>query len=307
MPEEKDKVKVRKEEIKLMPTKRFLHDPVAFEFLMEFQYGTGEEAKEAEKQIFSESVDGVVVKNMEEFGLVLPDLDFWIDMSRKWRGKEELSLRLYANKDIDSRIAAKYLEQEGFKFEIIELNRENVDIGYIAKLPILINLWTTDESVKEYHNNCWTSLTGVKNFITGELLKKSGVKSHWDYKFEIKSFYGTEKNVTCFNPKREKIYVGPLEKAPHPIEKPLDDYSYKSWHDVGSWEIGNWRKLLETMDDNKIINLETRTVLFLDDIEKLKNREKIVTQEIRHFMEVTYETYFRDEDKLYRLYANMFD
>ncbi len=299
-----------KGEAKVIDPKSFLYDPIAFGFLMDFQYGDAEESSKAEEVLFSSSVDGVVVKNVEEMGIVLHGLDFWIEMAGKWQEKQKSSLRLYANNGIDSRIAAKYLEQDKFKFEVINVGRARIPVhDTMTSLPVLVDLKT---------GYAYSSLPGVKKFIRHEILGRRGINIHeyactdklkffvdWDYSAKPAKITHI---VTCFDSRGRKVYTGDIEKAPHPIKKHIDDYDYQDWHEVGSWEIGKWQKLLSSRSRNeRVVNLETRTVLFPDDIELLKQEKVVVINEVRHFMQVTYEAYFRDKEKLYRLYADMLD
>lgn len=133
------KMKNPKERIKIMDSEQFLSDPIAFGFLMEYQYGSGD--NQAEKFIFDDnSIEGIALSEFEDIQEILPNIDFWLKLSEKWR-EHKPTLRLYVNNNLESRQAAKYIAYNGHRFELIKLDRETVNIQMNkVKLPVLVRL-----------------------------------------------------------------------------------------------------------------------------------------------------------------------
>jgi len=220
---------------------------------------------------------------------------------------------LYVDESKESKLALKYLKEEGLDFQIRSHFGEHekqlvLDVlDTVATLPILY-----DETV-----GFSRSITGIKNLVRAMVLAKLGIEyehsipkdlafyTDWDY--SIKPVKVT-KVVTCFNKQGEKIYVGDIDKAPHHVKEPLNTHDYKSWHEVASWEIGDWNKISQKKDEKeRIVDLEKKLILFPDDIEKLELGNVAVITDSRSIYDVTYEAYFKEANKLYKLYANMFD
>lgn len=116
------------------------------------------------------------------------------------------------------------------------------------------------------------------------------------------------KLVTCFDKQRGRIFEGSINRAPHKLEESLSRHDYTHWHDVSSWEIGGLDELQELRDERGvIIKLQTRTVLFPDDVEILRNKKLVITGDSRSTMHVTYEAYFNNKGTIFGIYAHMFD
>jgi len=221
---------------------------------------------------------------------------------------------LYVDNSPESHLAAKYLEQEGINFQNSYFSGES-DRNYIlaqlagkTKLPILV-----DTAV-----GFPRSMTGIKNLLRWVILKRAGAEEPYhsvpkDLAFYVSWDFGsspTKKSnvVTCFNEENDKVYVGDINKAPHPVKAVLDTHDFKSWHEVASWEVGNLAEISKTKDKKgRTVSLEKKLVLFPDDIENLKSGDVAVTQDSRCMYQVLYEAFFQDSDRLYRVYANMFD
>lgn len=297
------------EKIKIIQHENFSHDPVAellfMDSLIAFQYGEGDEAREAQDFLFGDSVNGLAVKDFDELQLVLPDLDFWIELGRKWQATEQVSLRLYANKGLESRIAANLLQEEGLHFTTIDVQRKAV--GEIA-LPAFV-----DAS----NGACYRSFVGIKSFLRSKILEEHGVTDSnyhlqkdlkfyqsWDFDAKpAKQFHA----ITCFNENNEVTYAGDINHAPHPAKKVLDKHPFKDWHEVASFEVGRWQEILRNRDKARILDAKRKVVLFPEEVKSLESGGEVVIHDSGSMYEVHYEAYFKDSEKLYRLYAYMLD
>jgi hypothetical protein len=220
------------------------------------------------------------------------------------------SFVLYADESKKSELASRYMKEIGLKFD----TRIYID-GFVAR-HLLFSSFDAAPHLPILHAAGFSrSFADIKNLLRAVVFEKLDVEyeqdapknlafyNHWDY-----SAAKVTKIITCFDEQGHKIHEGDIDKAPHPLKTVLDRHDFKSWHEVASWEIGSWQKLEERIDDKgRIVDIEKRLIFFPDDIDALKSGNAAVATDSRSIYHVTYQAYFTDRNKLYRLYANMFD
>ena len=178
------------------------------------------------------------------------------------------------------------------------------------------------------HLGTWgySSLSGVRAYLRNRILDelKEGDQSTHEFFYwrDIDTYYPSSKwdkekgqhtneilkLVTCFNQRGERIFKGSIDRAPHKLEEPLNKHGYKDWQDVSSWEIGGLDELQKMQDEKGIIiKPETRTVLFWEELQILREGREIIVRDSRSMMHVTYEAYFNDEGIVRGLHASMVD
>lgn len=249
------------------------------------------------------------------------------------------SVRVYVDDYVDeskeSRMAVKYLKDAGLQVKCrMPLPTQREDLWQTLESFLETNLVSFANSRKEPLYPClwvpstwigpmivdgivYLSFSGVKSFLREFILdKKVGKREHHlmgtliSDQQKIKTFYPRENLnlVSCFDKQGRIIFEGEIGKAPHKLLAPLSEHNYPYWHDVGSWEIGSLDELCRKRDNSGVIvDRKTATVLFDDDVERLKNGETIPFLDSRCYMEVIYASYYNDNGIVYRLYANMLD
>ena len=224
---------------------------------------------------------------------------------------------LIADSKPESKLARKHLQDFNLPFREKRANSCIKDQLYYSS-PVFSN--TFEESDVPfllvyhylYHGPfSYISLEGVRSLLRDKKrVELNGGTNHF-YWEDIKTFYymgrEREKLVTCFDEDKQVIFTGDIERSPYPLSEVLDSHDFNQWYDVGCWFIGDFRELLKKQSDGLIIDEETKTVLFPEEVMKLKKRKKIVTQDSRSAYNVTFESYFLDKGKLYGVYANMVD
>lgn len=277
-------------EIKLIPTKAILHDPVAFGFLMEFQYGSGQASQDAASALFG-GLDGILVNDLEEMGIAVSDLQFWTDLQRQTNAQEPADYRLYANAGLESRLAARYLADAGLAFEVCQVRSAKVpiDIDRYIPVPVLVA-----------PSGCFAPFCAVKNYVRRYLLSQTEEKNrapsfegHWDS-------IPTEKNrAVCHDATGRMIYSGPVASA---SKLAAFTRTYPEHRSIVSWAAGEWNDLLEGRKNHTLKAPATRTLLFPDEIAQLaKGGWAVLSCEDPNHRGI--EVCFRQEGCLYRVYA----
>ncbi len=257
------------------------------------------------------SLDESVIKSLEQQGIEIPSIDFWLDKfglcitnkDELYSSIEREGLILYLNQSVDSRFAAKYVAHLGHNFRIWNVGDAICDKGFGYSYPMLIN-WKESGFP-------WNGLKGVKQFVRFDLYKRECI----DFKNEprINSFWEDKsRQISCFDTHYKEIYVGCLKNAPHPVDlikRELAIHWYNSWNEVISQEVGDWDLLIKMRSkDGEIIDKHTKTVLFADEVEQLKTKKRVVTLADSSYMDVNYTSYFIDgKNKLFRFHANESD
>jgi len=185
--------------------------------------------------------------------------------------------------------------------------REPIIPSLIVRNPIYLGLFS------------YLSFSGVKSFLRDKVRGKLNGEGKF-YWTDVKTFYPHQeynkekgfgkkrKLVTCFDKEQKRIFEGPLDESPHKLKELLDSHDYKDWYKVSSWQIGDLEELARRQDGRGIVlDEETRTVLFPDEIDMLREGKRVVTQDSRSIYHVTFESYFVDNGQIFGLYAHMFD
>lgn len=233
---------------------------------------------------------------------------------------------LYIDDREEDKLALQYLQQERLNPEIIKSNTKEIvqKLKYTTpwysnskEEPLLPSIITSSRHLVTTIS--FISFSGVKSFLRYKILgeQTNNERPFWE---ELNTFYphqdydpehgfgGKQKLVTCFNQDKERIFEGKIDEAPHPIKALLEEHDFKEWYDVSSWYVGRLEELVKRQDMHKrIIDKETRTMLFPDDVEILKNGKKVIITDSRSIYHVTYQACFNDNGTVYGLYAHMFD
>ena len=304
------------EPVRGIPKETFTHDPVAFGALMEFQYGLGEDQKEAERLLFEET-KGISCK-VEELPVVLPNLDFWLSFEEE--DKEPKQYRLYMNCRPVSLFGATILRDVGCQFKVVQTNT-NTLCCYNKKhsLPILVDL-------KEGSAHC--SLQDVKDFARSFVLHKWGKPEypcHPYYPYHIdfmnEGWYRDEKGeiqlaeVWCFDGKNQPAFLGKIQDAPYPVSEMLKVHWYvrrvgeKAFPDLVIWDLGLWSDLRQKVNEKgHLIQPDPPVVLFLDEVKTFDDGQKqLIVDDYGCMYCVRYDGYFLINKHLYRIYGRMID
>ena len=222
-------------------------------------------------------------------------------------------LFLYADLKRESKLAIKYLKDESLQFLRVDRNFVDEGLDYVKSPPPFLLVQSQEIFPQRY-----SSLMRIKEFLKLKRLEAFGLNrekqfDYWHQKVNgFSCFYnfnndGT-KIVKCFDERNKEIFIGDLTKSPFPLKSLLDEHRYKNWDQVSGWKIGSYDNLMENIDDKgKVINADTRTVLFPDDMENLRLGKKVITHDSGCAYQVIYEAYFNDNGDIYGIYANMID
>lgn len=285
----------------LIVDKKIAHKPDFLDNLMKFQYGEGEDSDKGFKEMKRIIKEEKLEKN----------LSLILDNSKE----SDLAVKYLNEEEIDFNVQTKVSKDGLFDF----LSRSTIAFANSMsqnEFPTLtVNAPDLITGVKSY-----ISLGGVKNYLREKIFEDLKIKKFNDCWREIKTFYceqdydpknksGKRKElVTCFNRLGEKIYEGFMKKAPHQLRSPLDKHDFHDWDEVGSQEIDSLDKLFKKRDKKgKIIDLETKTILFPDEVDILKKDGLVIMRDDRSEYHVTYEACFNDKGFIYKVYAQMFD
>ena len=242
----------------------------------------------------------------------------------------EITLFLNGNKE--SELAQEYLSDNGINFYIRFCSTDSLsEFSYADPLfsnsfkePMIPSLIMRHPSYMG--NFSYLSFSGVKSLIRDKLRNELNGESQFFSKYvnfywrDIKTFYphqdydkekGFSKKrelITCFDRDQKKIFEGPIKESPYQLKELLETHDFKDWHYVSSWEIGELEELTNKKNrKGVVIDRETRTVLFPDEVETLGEGRRIVTKDSRSIYHVTFEAYFNDNGNIFGLYAFMFD
>ena len=276
-------------QVKITDSKVFLKDPVAFGFLQDFQYGTGDEQEEGERQLFEE-LPGILIKDWE---LYSKDLKTLIRLAKEHPDDESRYL-LYYNQGSMSHYVGNLLEQIGLSFAMRNVKSGSVNVhGERSPLPVLVD---RKDGIP------WDP-TSVRGFARWYVLDKVRAEVP---KFE--TFFGSSKEVTVFDQKGKTMYVGHISKSPLPVEKELRKNKNNYWCHVAAWDLGNFDDLLSQRGPyGEIVLPNSYLALFFDEIEQLKKEKEVVLNKHSCMYCGNFETAFISEDSAYRLQASFTD
>ncbi len=239
---------------------------------------------------------------------------------------EDEEIFLYVDRSPESRLAQRYLEENGVNpqvqvcrdvFPAFIFHATSPVFQNSFKEPLIPSLIDRDRS-KSPLMFSYVSFSGVKSFLRGKIRAPGGKgKFYWR---DIKTFYPRrdlgengksgkkEKLVTCFDRDQQRIFEGPIDCAPFTFAGILDSHDFKDWYEVSCWSVGNLEEIAKKQSrTGPIFDDKTKTVLFPDEIEMLRHGKNIVTVDSRSNYHVTFEAYFSDNGQLFGVYADMVD
>ncbi len=189
---------------------------------------------------------------------------------------------LVADSKPESKLARKHLHDFNVPFQEKKASPSSIKDQLYYSSPAFSNSFEDSEVpfllVYHYHGPfSYISLEGIRSFLRDKKrVELNGGTNHF-YWEDIKTFYYMghehEKLVTCFNEDKQIIFTGDIEKSPYLLAKVLDSHDFKHWYDVGCWFIGDFKELLKKQSDGLIIDEQTKTVLFPQEVTKLKRRK----------------------------------
>lgn len=262
-------------------------DPVAFGFVMDFQYGDGKEAEEAEKQLFEEMSDEWKTQptdflNLQQLKKIHPD-----------KGTKYL---LYFNDGPFSIYTANLLHQIGMEFGMRKLKMGTVNL-HMKRVPLPV-------LVDRVNAGAWEPKE-IRGIARWKVLQKAGVeRPRIDTGFYSHENYA----VTTFDEKGEVSYRGPLANCPIPIAEELERHRYKDWNEVGGWDLGDLDDLLEKRGPHReIVVPKSYFALFFDEVEQLKKDGRLTLEDHMCMYCGRYTSAFTKNNRVYKLDASFID
>ena len=232
----------------------------------------------------------------------------------------KLWIQLCVDDSKDSLLALRYFKDNGLDVEIKHPTESEIikalndsfctHAAYAnSKREPLIPSLFVGGGLSQVTSRAYLSFSGVKCFLRGFRLgsARRATEPYWQ---KIKTFYSrqNERVVTCFGIDGRNVFEGDISKAPHNLQRPLEEHDFKDWYEVSGWEIGGLERLCKRQDKQGIVtDRRKHAVLFADDIEKLKNNEIIPFTDHRSMYQVVYGAYYNDGGMVCGLYAHMFD
>lgn len=221
----------------------------------------------------------------------------------------------------ESRLAIKYFAQQGMLPKIHRWSNEELTEGF-SHVTRLVNahlfansnflnetdmpFLVVDEGINRWG---YRSFSGVKSFLRKKMSGLDNAKFNgyhspfWRVPCQD-AFYP---KVTCFDEKQENVFRGDIKEAPYDFSA-LNFHDFKSWHEVSCWKIGNLEELIKKQDNKGIIkDLKTQTIIFPDEIQPLRDGKIIPFTDSRCMYQITFEAYFRDQENVFGIYADMAD
>ena len=232
------------------------------------------------------------------------------------------NIQLFANRNAESEMARHYLSQHGIGFmerfaddkEIISETgyrgpfSSDSDISFANSLqrPLVPSLFFTSGIGK----HAYRSIDGIRALVRGYLHRDFMGKreNYWGEMGRegrrITTFYP---KITCFDNKKKKIFEGDINQSPYQFKEHLKRHKYDSWHEVSCWRVGSLEDLSKKKENGMIADLETRTLLFPEEIEMLGKGEDVVIEDDFSLYHVTFSLYFNEKGIVHGIYAYMFD
>lgn len=239
------------------------------------------------------TLDEKFVETLEADGIILPSIDFWIDKSKKTPDH----LTLYVNGGIESRLACKYAAQANKDATARIINDDALSSFFEQQLRLPCLFDWQDCSVP------YSGLGPIKFWLRWELSKNFEPPQN-NFKNLKHCAYSLEKKIAFFDADSFKFYE--IENLPSQIKSQikteLDLHWYKRWQDVSVYNLSAFTDFLKLKNkDGSIIEQNTRTILFADDVERLKSEKKTVTHAESSHMNVDYTCYFVANAQLFKL------
>jgi len=236
--------------------------------------------------------------------------------------RNDLLVNLFTDRSKESILARKYLENAGIDFEerdsrtfgSMDTTPNNRMFGAhfgIPRYPFIVS--------EDILGECsYYSFLGVKSYIRKKMSEdlfgdQQSLEPRRFWK-NIKTSFQKNKEITYFDEKGNNLFEGPMDKIHVDLKSILNEHPHEDWHYVSCWTVGRLGGLSQKQTERGfILDEDTRTILFPDDIDTLKKGKNIVTVDNKSGNNLTYEAYFTDvtgwevEEEVFGIYAHFQD
>jgi hypothetical protein len=284
----------REKDIRVVNPKRITSDPVAFAFLMDFQYGAGDTQADGEKFVWNLHERGI---SLDDLARSQPGFKKFDLFSRRRQGEEERPLLLYVNGSKMSMLIANLLSQLGAEFDTKYVEAISVQLGdKRVPFPIL-----SDREKGIAH----ALPHEIHNYARRLAFKKEGIEDSLRGNGVVEEGVGKKGDAITYN-------IDPNGKdrklLPSAIRDELDAYDFNDFYKVVGFDFGDFDKLLKKRGAfGELAKPESLLCLFFDEVETLKMKDRLVVREERSMYGVEYDVFIVSGRRLYRLWAVLDD